>query len=168
VSDVEISRAGRGRIAEVEILWRALHAHHASVAGHLAGVAPFRSEDDSWERRRGHYERVLAEPGSFLLLAERDGRPVGYAAVRLSGTEATLVVGERVAELETLSVLPEERGNGLGGLLMDAVYAELRALGIEELGVAVMAGNDRALAFYERRGFVPYLRLMLGRVPPAA
>jgi ribosomal protein S18 acetylase RimI-like enzyme len=73
-----------------------------------------------------------------------------------------------VAELDTLSVLPEERGNGLGGLLMDAVYAELRALGIEELGVAVMAGNDRALAFYERRGFVPYLRLMLGRVPPAA
>jgi ribosomal protein S18 acetylase RimI-like enzyme len=85
----------------------------------------------------------------------------------VSGTEATLEVGDRVGELESLVVLPEDRGNGLGGRLMDAVFEELRRLGAEEITIAVMEGNDDAARFYERRGLVPYLRLTIGRVPPA-
>ena len=164
---VAISRAGPERIGELEPLWKALHAHHGSVAGHLAAIAPFRSPDDSWERRRAHYERVLAGADSFLLLAERDRRPVAYALIGIGGTEASLVVGERVAELDSLSVLPGERSRGLGTLLLDAVDEELRRLGIAELSLAVMAGNDGAARLYERRGFVPYVTVMLGRVPPS-
>lgn len=160
--------AGAERLEDLEPLWRALHAHHRSVAGHLTAVAPFRSEEESWQRRRAHYERVLADPDTFLLLAQRDGRPVGCALVRVTGTEATLEVGERGAELDTISVLPEERGRGLGGGLMDAVDAELRRRGIGELSLAVMAGNDDAVRFYERRGLVPYLTFMIGRVPTEA
>ena len=118
-------------------------------------------------RRRAFYERPLAQPDSFFLLAERDGRPVGYAAVAVGGTEASLVVGERVASLESLSVLPEERGQGLGRRLMDAVFEELRRLDVEEISLAVMEGNDDAWRFYERLKLVPYLRLTIGRVPPA-
>ena len=35
---------------------------------------------------------------------------------------------------------------------MDAVDAELDRRGVRDLEVAVMAGNDRARRFYERRG----------------
>jgi ribosomal protein S18 acetylase RimI-like enzyme len=168
VAEVEITLAGAERLDDLEPLWEALHAHHRSVAGHLTAVAPFRSAGESWRRRRAHYERVLADPGAILLLAERGGRPVAFALVRLAGTEATLEVGERVAELDTISVLPEQRGQGLGGRLMDAVDAELRRRGITELSLAVMAGNEDAVRFYERRGLVPYLTLMIGRVPPEA
>ncbi len=167
MAEIEIARAGLERLDDLEPLWKAMHAHHRAVAGHLDAVAPFRSDEQSWTRRRAHYERVLAAQDAFVLLAERDGRPVAYALVAVSGTEATLEVGERVAELDSLSVLPDERGDGLGGRLMDAVFEELRALGIEELSLAVMARNEGALRFYERRGFVPYLNLLLGRVPPA-
>jgi ribosomal protein S18 acetylase RimI-like enzyme len=165
VGDVAIRRAGPERIDELEPLWQAMHAHHRSVAGHLAAVAPFRSPEDSWRRRCAHYERVLAEPDTFLLLAEREGRPVGCALVVVKGTEASLEVGERVADLDTLSVLPEERGRGLGGRLLDEVYDELRRRGIRELALAVMEGNDDAVRFYERRGLVPYLTYMIGPVP---
>src|SRR5688572_9411245 len=144
-----------------------MHQHHRSVAGHLTAVAPFRPDEESWVHRRAFYERLLARPGSYLLLAERDGRLVGYAAVAVGGTEATLEVGERVGSLESLSMLPEERGQGLGGRLMDAVFEELRALGVDEITLAVMEGNDDAWRFYERLGLVPYLRLTIGRVPPA-
>jgi ribosomal protein S18 acetylase RimI-like enzyme len=167
MAEIEITRAGAERIDEVEPLWHAMHRHHRSVAGHLTDVAPFRSDGESWVRRRAFYERLLARPDSFLLLAERDGRLVGYAAVAVGGTEATLEVGERVGSLESLSVLPEERGQGLGGRLMDAVFEELRRLGVEEISLAVMEGNDDAWRFYERLGLVPYLRLTIGRVPPA-
>ena len=156
MTEIAITRAGAERIDDVEPLWHAMHRHHRSVASHLAAVAPFRSDNESWVRRRAFSER-----------AEGDGRLVGYAAVAVSGTEATLEVGVRVGELESLSVLPEERGNGLGGRLMDAVFEELRRLGVEEIVLAVMEGNDDAVRFYERRGLVPYLRLTIGRVPPA-
>jgi ribosomal protein S18 acetylase RimI-like enzyme len=167
VAEIEIARAGAERIDDVEPLWHALHRHHRSVAGHLAAVAPFRTDDESWARRRAFYERLFAKPDSFFLLAERGGRLVGYAAVSVGGTEATLEVGPRVGSLESLSVLPEERGQGLGGRLMDAVYDELRRLGVEEITLAVMEGNDDAWRFYERLGLVPYLRWTIGRVPPA-
>jgi ribosomal protein S18 acetylase RimI-like enzyme len=167
VAEIEITRAGAERIDDVEPLWHAMHGHHRAVAGHLAAVAPFRSDHESWARRRAFYERLLARPGSFFLLAEHDGRLVGYAAVAVGGTEASLEVGERVGSLESLSVLPEERGQGLGGRLMDAVFEELRRLGVEEISLAVMEGNDDAGRFYERLGLVPYLRLTIGRVPPA-
>jgi ribosomal protein S18 acetylase RimI-like enzyme len=166
VDEVEIRLAGPERLDDIEPLWQAMHAHHRSVAGHLAAVAQFRSPEESWRRRRAHYERVLAEPETFLLLAEREGRPVGCALVLITGTEATLEVGERVADLDTISVLPEERGRGLGGRLLDAVYGELRSRGIGELALAVMEGNDDAVRFYERRGLVPYLTFMIGPVPP--
>jgi GNAT superfamily N-acetyltransferase len=168
MGEIAIGRAGTERLDDLEPLWQAMHAHHGSVAGHLAVVADFRSPEESWRRRRAHYERVLADPDTLLLLAERDGRPVGCALVVLQGTEASLEVGERVAELDTLSVLPEERGRGLGGLLMDAVEAELRRRGIEQLSLAVMAGNEPAERFYQRRGLVPYLTFMIGPVPPEA
>ena len=165
--EIEISRAGAERIDDLEPLWHALHGHHRSVAGHLAAVAPFRSDDESWARRRAFYERLLARPDTFVLLAERDGRLVGYAAVAVGGTEATLEVGERVGSLESLAVLAEERGRGLGSRLMDAVFDELRRLDVEEISLAVMEGNDDAWRFYERLGLVPYLRLTIGRVPAA-
>jgi ribosomal protein S18 acetylase RimI-like enzyme len=167
LSKIEIIRAGAERIDDVEPLWHAMHRHHRSVAGHLTDVAPFRSDDESWARRRAFYERLLAQPDSFFLLAEHDGQLVGYAAVAVGGTEATLEVGSRVGSLESLSVLSEERGHGLGGRLMDAVFEELRRLGVEEITLAVMEGNDDAWRFYERLGLVPYLRLTIGRVPPA-
>ena len=128
MGEVAITRAGSERIDELEPLWQAMHAHHRSVAGHLEEVAAFRSAEESWGRRRAHYERVLAEPDTFLLLAER--------------------------------------GLGLGGRLLDEVYAELRRRGIDELSLAVMEGNDDALRFYARRGLVPYLTFLIGPVPP--
>jgi ribosomal protein S18 acetylase RimI-like enzyme len=165
VGEVAVTQAGSERLDELEPLWQAMHAHHRSVAGHLEEVAAFRSDEESWRRRRAHYERVLGEPDTFLLLAERDGRAVGCALVVVAGTEASIEVGERVADLDTLSVLPEERGRGLGGRLLDEVYAELRRRGIGELSLAVMEGNDDARRFYARRGLVPYLTFLIGPVP---
>lgn len=57
------------------------------------------------------------------------------------------MTGERAAELETLAVLPSSRGRGVGSRLMDAVDDELARLGIDDLWVAVVAGNDAARRF---------------------
>ena len=43
----------------------------------------------SWEVRRELYEDWLEEPDAFVLLAEVDGEPIGYALVHLRGPEET-------------------------------------------------------------------------------
>lgn len=149
---VEIARAGAERVDELEPLWLALHRHHRDVA-----AQPVVADDAvSWARRRAWYLDMLAGGEDLLLIAEREGRPVGYAFLHLHhGPDDTWPVDGRWGELVSLSVLPEERGAGVGTRLLDAVDAELEARGVRDLQVAVMAGNAEALRLYERRGLLP-------------
>ncbi|GMA84794.1 hypothetical protein GCM10025868_00440 [Angustibacter aerolatus] len=62
--------------------------------------------------------------------------------------------------LEKLVVADAHRGRGLGGRLVDALLADAAATGVEVLTLDVRADNARAVALYERHGFV-----VGGRVP---
>ena len=82
--------------------------------------------------------------------------PAGYAVVEIhTGPDDTWPVGDTYAEVQSLAVSPGERGSGLGSRLMDTVDAELARRGIHDLAVGVLAGNEDAIRFYERRGLRP-------------
>ncbi len=97
------------------------------------------------------------------MIAERSGDVVGYALVSMGESPAGWEYGERLADVETLSVLPAMRGQGIGTLLMDALEDELVRLGIAEFRVLVIAANADALRFYEHRGLTPISQVLLGR-----
>lgn len=137
----------------IEPLWNALREHHIAVAQTLDSPRP---RDQSWARRRAQYEGWLAEPGSFILIAEQAGAPVGYAMVHLRLASPTWSSNEQAAEIETLSVLPEMRGQGVGSALLEAVRERLEPLDLGELSLHVLTGNDDATRFYERHGFSPF------------
>ncbi|MGH2904403.1 MAG: GNAT family N-acetyltransferase [Solirubrobacteraceae bacterium] len=149
-AEVATRRLDPAELDQLEPLWSALRLHHAAVT---PGFGPPRERSDSWRRRRKEYERWLAEPGAFALVAERSNEPLGYAMVHPRRGSPTWPLSEPAAELETLSVLPGERGRGIGSALLDAVQTELTASGVAALSLLVVAGNDEALGFYERRGF---------------
>lgn len=58
-----------------------------------------------------------------------------------------------MAELETLSVLPEHRGAGIGSALIEAAWERLDELGVEEMQVTTTTTNVDSHLFYERQGF---------------
>ena len=159
---MEIVRGDASTLEEVGPLFEAMHEHHRGSGPQLL---PFRSAEEAWERRRAHYVTLLESGRGHLLLAEEDGRAIGYAMVSATGGQATLATGDRMAELETLSVAEGERGQGVGRALMDAAYDVMRELGATEVMLYVLDGNDGAVRFYERLGMRPYLHVMLGRVP---
>jgi ribosomal protein S18 acetylase RimI-like enzyme len=138
------------------------------VAPELAVLGEVRAEADSWAVRRELYEEWLGDPDAFVLIAESDGGPVGYAMVQLRGPEETWATGDRVAELETLAVLPEHRGKGIGSALVERMHEELRRLGVDHFVVSVIASNADAVRFYERLGLTRFLVTFAGQVPPAA
>ena len=165
-STIVIVKAGAERVDDLEPLWRALVEHQAAVDPGIEGIPP-RTPADSWPIRRGNYVRWLtADPDAFILIAEEEGRPIAYALVSIQGEDDTHVTGDRIAELESLSVLPASRGSGLGARMMDAVFVELRALEIGELKIATIVTNERVRRFYERLGFHPWLTVSFGKVPP--
>ncbi len=158
---VEIERAGAERIGELEPLYLALAEHHGRIRPSLAGLAATDGAT-GWANRRRHYEEWLATDGAFVLVARRDGAPVGFALVTVEPGFDGWGVGGTIGELHDLAVLPSERGVGLGGRLLDRVAAELAAAGVEHLRLDVLAGNDDAARLYERWGLEMVVTRMLG------
>lgn len=165
-AELAIVRAGVERLDDLEPLWNALQEHHAAIAPTLGGLV-VRTPDEAWERRRARYAAWLEDPDAFILIAEREGRPVGYALVTVTGAFEGWAAGERVADVQTLSVLTDERGRGVGARLMDAVEGELAKRGIGEYRLIVIAPNAEAIRFYERRGLATVSHVMLGRIDRA-
>lgn len=147
----------------LEPLWNALQEHHGEITPNLGGAAPKRELADAWPRRRAKYERWLEDPETFFLLAENRGHPVGYAFVTIGPGYASWGTGDRIAELETLSVLPEHRGSGIGSILVDAVWAQLEQLDVEDLAITTAAANTGSHRFYERHGFTQGFVVYYGR-----
>jgi ribosomal protein S18 acetylase RimI-like enzyme len=161
----QLELAGIERLDEVRDLWLALHHHHRTVVGTLPLV-----EDDelSWQRRRALYAGRLADGTGLLVIAAQRATVVGYAVVCIEqGPDDTFPVGDRYAELYSLSVAPSVRGRGIGTQLLDFVDAELARRSIVALKVAVMVGNTDAQRLYERRGLRP-AELVLYRTPGVA
>jgi ribosomal protein S18 acetylase RimI-like enzyme len=143
--------AGRDRVDELRPLWLQLHHHH----GRVSRVQPFVDDETSWAMRRRSYEETF-DGGGFALVAEEEGRLVGYAMVRIhDGPDDSWALGDRYGEVWTLVVDEAARGAGIGSALLDAVDEELAARDISGLVIGVMEGNDAARRLYERRGLVP-------------
>ena len=162
-NNLTITHAGRERLDDVAPLWQALHRHHVAIDPRRL---PPRSDSDSWAHRRARYEQWIDEEDGFILLAELDGRPVGYAMVSIGQKPPIMWDTEPAAELHTLSVLPECRDHGIGSALMKAVHAELRQRGIDQMVINVLAANERALKLYRRYGYRPTGHILWSHVPP--
>ena len=140
-------------VDELEPLWLSMFDHHRSVGA--AGL-PVIERSESWPRRRKLYEEWLGSDDGFVILARRDAAAVGYVVGRLHpGPDDTWPTGDRIGVVESLAVLPSERGGGLGTLLLDSAEAALAALGAQDVFIEVLVGNDDAIRFYERRGMTP-------------
>ena len=160
---IRVKLVGIDRVDELRELWLDLHHHHQGVVEDVPLV-----EDDevSWRRRRALYVERLSAGTGFLVLASDGDATVGYALVCIErGPDDTFPVGQRYAELYSLSVTPGLRGRGIGTQLLDFVERELARRSIEDLKVAVMADNAAAVRLYERRGLRP-AELVLYRFGP--
>jgi GNAT superfamily N-acetyltransferase len=107
-----------------------------------------------YELARAGVERMLGElvrdPAHLVLVAEEDGRVVGYVNANFRpqlhhlapvGTIDELVVDERF------------RSRGIGERLVAAVLEEGRRRGADTVEVTTHERRERARAFYRRCGF---------------
>ncbi len=154
-------------IDAVEPMWNALQEHHVRVTPELDPRTPGRDLADAWRMRRSKYVRWLEDPDAFFVIAEDDSGPIGYAFVTVGPGYASWQTGDRAAALETLSVLPDHRGGGVGEALIEAAWERLGELGIDDMAITTTKTNVGAHRFYERLGFRPGFVIYHGKRPRA-
>ncbi|MCH8613984.1 GNAT family N-acetyltransferase [Arsenicicoccus dermatophilus] len=108
-----------------------------------------RSDEDStrrWRERGRQHDRTGQSVEGAITWVARDltGAPVGWASAGPARDD------DAPAELElwSLYLLPEHWGSGAARQLVEAALGERAAY------LWVLQGNERALAFYRRQGFV--------------
>jgi GNAT superfamily N-acetyltransferase len=91
-------------------------------------------------------------PGSHFLLAYEGERPVGYALLREAGLPVGLT-GRKPGELARIYLEEQVTGKGYGSKLMETCIDAAQRAGHDQLWLGVWERNERAIRFYEKKGF---------------
>lgn len=128
-------------------LWLAPHGLHVEPA------EPGDAEDLARLHALGFYRGWPCEDFSAYLTqretpayvaTDARRRVAGFAMIRLAGDEAELI---------TVAVDPKWRNRGIGGALLDAVFADLMMTPARRMFLEVAEDNPAAIALYRRKGF---------------
>jgi ribosomal protein S18 acetylase RimI-like enzyme len=141
---VNVERLDPSRIDELAPLWRLLNVHHRDLAPKFRDAY----EALTWDVRLRQLT-AKAVGGAQQVFVVRD------AAQQLAAYCIASVSSERIGELDSLFVSEAMRNAGVGRALADAAMAWLKAEGATRFRIVVYSGNERALGFYARLGFVP-------------
>ncbi|WP_241709819.1 MULTISPECIES: ribosomal protein S18-alanine N-acetyltransferase [Arthrobacter] len=98
---------------------------------------------DAWPMQMFFDELAQIDTRRYVV-AEADGKIVAYAG---------LMCIEPIADVQTIAVVPEFEGRGIGSAILTELIEEARRRGAVEVLLEVRADNPRAQALYVRFGF---------------
>lgn len=144
---------------------RAADSYLTALVGSLVGL--WRDDADrhdpsispTWPRRAGmgYYRELLTDPNGLVLAARAGTAPydeiVGHLVGRYVPDNDFRTVSTAV--LESMQVRSDLRGNGIGGLLVQAFLTWAADRGAGRALVTAYSGNPGAQGFYRRHGFAP-------------
>ena len=94
----------------------------------------------------------LDEPDIIVLVAEREGKVVGYTYAAVEGNDYMSLRGPAGA-LHDIVVDPDQRRQGVGQMLLDATLAALKERGVPRVVLSTAERNESAQRLFERAGF---------------
>lgn len=98
------------------------------------------------------FRRVAADPNSLLIVGE-DAAGRIIATCQISILCGLSLRAATRAQIESVRVASDLRGQGIGAQMMADAEARARALGATLMQLTTHNSRDRAHAFYERLGF---------------
>jgi len=88
----------------------------------------------------------ISPPHGLLLVARRDGVPIGCGCLKRTGTDTL--------DLKRMWVDPRERGHGVGRVLLERLLGEAEAFGVDQVRLDSNHRLSEAIALYRSSGFV--------------
>jgi ribosomal protein S18 acetylase RimI-like enzyme len=147
-----------GDVDEVVGMWRVMAEQHVAYDAERWAWA-----DDIAEQQAQHLSAALDDPDRVVLVAEGDGRLVGYVSAAVADA-APIWKTRRRAQVFDLFVQPDCRRRGIGARLMRAALDELTRRGAEDVLLRVAAENAAAVRLYEKLALRLVSHEMYGRL----
>ncbi|MET9350958.1 GNAT family N-acetyltransferase [Streptomyces termitum] len=114
-------------------------------------LGALRESPDDLAPYRAAFARLADDPNQRLVVAERDGKVVG--TLQLTIVPGLSRRGATRSIIEGVRIHSEERGSGLGTLLVEWAVEESRRLECALVQLTSDASRTDAHRFYERLGF---------------
>lgn len=126
-------------------LWEQLCAHHAGISTHFSS----HFQNRTFAARRDDFVKsyIRGKMKIDLVRVDETSRVVAYCVSALTHDGA--------GEVDSLFVESDLRGHGIGTELVRRALEWLRSEKAAAIIIEVAYGNDEALPFYERFGFLP-------------
>jgi len=102
---------------------------------------------------KGFYEKIIKEGVSFVI--ELEDKMAGFLVAEL---DADL----DFSYLTQLFVLPDQQGQGLGKMLIEAYLDKCKESGVAKVYLFAQEKNEKAIEFYNKQGFKkgkPYIAM---------
>jgi len=93
---------------------------------------------------RRELRNYLRFPGADCLIAEADGKPVGFILT---------AHGRAWGYIVTIDVLASHRRSGVGATLLGEAERRLASSGVREIGLETATDNSSAIAFWRKHGY---------------
>jgi GNAT superfamily N-acetyltransferase len=151
MNDVVIRRAHRSDRALVLLFHRALYVKHREAIL-PSDVAEFYAYRDLEGALRDDVDALLHSPRAFVMIAERNGEPVGYATGHIEEDDERRLL-RRKGVVEDWYVDEAARGAGVGALLVEALAAAFRDASCQVIESTTWPFNDGARRAHEALGF---------------
>lgn len=146
--------------------WPFLYALGKSVI--MDSVSPWRKQSESKTMKyrtsvlKGFWTWIQQTNSKvFIAEIEENNNPVKAGYLVLYPEMREELTGMTQGWIMDLAVLPEYRGRGIARALLNHAENYCRDIGLEYLGLAVSSHNVKALALYEKLGFVEERKIMM-------
>jgi len=145
MSDVRYEAGGSDKLDQVEALWLNLNQHHVVRSPHFSEVYASKTFDTRKKEILSKGKKGIIR--TDLAYESETGVMVGYCI--------SIIHADNVGEIESLVVLKESRGMGIGESLMQRSMKWMEEHKVKRKRLEVYFGNEEAFAFYKRFGFFP-------------
>ena len=138
MENLNIVSLPRTELDQIRDMWESLKSLHVGL-DHLHPQAVRKAE---FEARK---EEFLSRPQLLIEVAQCNESLVGYCV--------SYVDDRGEGEVDSIFVEPAYRGSGLGKRFVSRAFAWMDGLDVKTRRVAVLAGNESAVRFYQEIGF---------------
>ncbi len=147
---VTIRKARGDDLNVIGNLWQEFMDFHKSRDSHFA------RSTDGHERFKEFISGHMTSNTSCVLVAERDGEPVGYCLATLA-KYPPVFENRDYGTVFDLAVTERYRRNGIGERLYHAVQTWFADHGVHRIEVRVVVSNETSTAFWKKMGFKPHV-----------
>lgn len=135
-------------IAELAMKLMSEHAHYDAI---------FKAKPSAKSLYEAYFRRLPRSGNHRLLVAEDDGRIVGYALGEIKKRPPIYTI-EKMGFISDMYLLPEYRKKGFAKSFISELMIWFKKKGVEYADLFVSSKNDVAISVWKKMGFKEFMR----------